>query len=56
MILAGITAAAVPGQRAAADPARQQRGREPGPAVRSGIQARDVWFVMAGPGGCHRDW
>jgi hypothetical protein len=28
----------------------------PGPAVRSGIQARDVWFVMAGPGGCHRDW
>ena len=31
-------------------------GREPGPAVRSGIQARDVWFVMAGPGGCHRDW
>ena len=26
-----------------------------GPAVRSGIQARDVWFVMAGPGGCHRD-
>ena len=31
-------------------------GREPGPAVRYGIQARDVWFVMAGPGGCHRDW
>jgi hypothetical protein len=27
-----------------------------GPAIRSGIQARDVWFVMAGPGGCHRDW
>ena len=23
---------------------------------RYGIQARDVWFVMAGPGGCHRDW
>jgi len=23
---------------------------------RYAIQARDVWFVMAGPGGCHRDW
>jgi len=34
------------------------RGGRPGnrAAVRSGILARDVWFVMAGPGGCHRDW
>lgn len=28
-------------------------GRRPS---RYGIQARDVWFVIAGPGGCHRDW
>ena len=38
-----------------APPARRAagiRGRRFDPASR----ARDVWFVMAGPGGCHRDW
>ena len=55
--------AAEAGLAAAASRAQQQRlshrpGREgrTGTAVRSGIRARDVWFVMAGPGGCHRDW
>ena len=32
------------------------RTTESSDVARKGIQARDVWFVMAGPGGCHRDW
>ena len=38
MIVAGITDAAIPGQRAAADPARQQREMK---------QARSLLFVAA---------
>jgi hypothetical protein len=43
----GVSAAVI------AAPTRRAAGTG---AVRSGIRARDVWFVMAGPGGCHRDW
>jgi hypothetical protein len=32
------------------------RTTESSDVARKGIQARDVWFVMAGPGGCHRNW
>jgi Tn3 transposase DDE domain len=32
------------------------RTTESSDVARKGIRARDVWFVMAGPGGCHRDW
>ena len=37
-----------------AGPEAEKQGRNA--PSRYGIQGRDVWFVMAGPGGCHRDW